>query len=195
MLALYNSEEQLLSQTAGGARRLHGHPHAGRHRQERHPGVLARAGHLRTAGPAGTGRRRPGRHRRGRDDRGRRARVVPGERAVPGVRDPSRRLLRVAGGDPAALEEIGSGAARYGLLLGPELAGLATVGELGVSIGWGLRHADYALALDDSRSGLVRITLDRELRGISARPDLTRALSRPAASPPTSQSASSTPGV
>src|SRR5580693_114919 len=87
-------------------------------------------------------------------------------------------LLRVAGADPAALEEIGSGTARYGLLLGPDLAGLATIGELGVSIGWGLRHADYALALDDSRSGLVRITLDRSCADLGSA-DLTRALSRP----------------
>jgi alkylation response protein AidB-like acyl-CoA dehydrogenase len=92
-------------------------------------------------------------------------------------------LLRVAGADPAALEEIGSGAARYGLLLRPDLAGLARIGELGVSIGWGLRHADYALALDDSGRGLVRITLDGDCEDLGSA-DLTRALSRPAASLP-----------
>jgi alkylation response protein AidB-like acyl-CoA dehydrogenase len=92
-------------------------------------------------------------------------------------------LLRVAGADPAALEEIGSGAARYGLLLGADLAGLAAIGELGVSIGWGLRHADYALALDDSGRDLVRITLDGSCEDLGSA-DLTRALSRPAASLP-----------
>jgi alkylation response protein AidB-like acyl-CoA dehydrogenase len=91
-------------------------------------------------------------------------------------------LLRVAGADPA-LEEIASGAARYGLLLGPDLAGLATIGELGVSIGWGLRHADYALALDDSGRGLVRLSLDGGCEDLGSA-DLTRALSRPAASLP-----------
>lgn len=92
-------------------------------------------------------------------------------------------LLRVAGAAPAALEEIGSGAARYGLLLGSDLGGLATIGELGASIGWGLRHADYALALDDSGSGLVRMALDGSCEDLRSA-DLTRALSRPGASLP-----------
>jgi len=91
-------------------------------------------------------------------------------------------LLRVAGADPAVLEEIGSGAARYGLLLGSDLADLATIGELGVSVGWGLRHADYALALDDSGTGLVRLSLDGSGEDLGSA-DLTRALSRPPASP------------
>jgi len=92
-------------------------------------------------------------------------------------------LLRVAGAGPAALEEIGSGAARYGLLLAPDLSGLARIGELGASIGWGLRHADYALALDDSGSGLVRMALDGDGENLGSA-DLTRALRRPAASLP-----------
>jgi alkylation response protein AidB-like acyl-CoA dehydrogenase len=90
-------------------------------------------------------------------------------------------LLRIAGADPAAIAEIGSGAARYGLLLGSDLSALARIGELGASIGWGLRHADYALALDDSGSGLVRMALDGGCEDLGSA-DLTRALRRPPAS-------------
>jgi alkylation response protein AidB-like acyl-CoA dehydrogenase len=90
-------------------------------------------------------------------------------------------LLRVAGADPGVLDEVGSGAVRYGLLLGPDLAGLATAGGLAASIGWGLRHADYALALDDSGSGVVRLSLDGSGEDLGSA-DLTRTLSRPPAS-------------
>ena len=184
MLALYNSEEQLLSQTAGALadsmaiRTLADTDNSDTPESWRR---LAASGVLGLRAPDGDGR--PA-------GTGVDVMIVADALGSCLVSAPflesailPAELLRVAGCDPAALEEIGAGAVRYGLLLGSDLAGLARIGELGVSIGWGLRHADYALALDDSGRGLVRITLDADCEDLGSA-DLTRALSRPAASLP-----------
>jgi Acyl-CoA dehydrogenase, C-terminal domain len=89
-------------------------------------------------------------------------------------------LLRVAGVDGTTIDEIASGAVRYGLLLGPDLTGLARASQLDASIGWGLRNADYALALDDTGGGLVRFELSGSCHDLGSA-DLTRTLRRPSA--------------
>ena len=84
-----------------------------------------------------------------------------------------------AGGPGAWAEEIGSGTARYALLLRPDLSGLARLDAPGPAVAFDADEARWALAVvgEPAAARLVRVDLGSGFSA-AASADLTRALAR-----------------